>query len=381
MVVRVTWKRALTTAALLLALGMTIAWTGIINIGASTGHWAITDWFLHWAMRNTARTYAALTVDEPAADPRGLVSAAGHYAGSCAVCHGAPGQPPSPVMQASTPHAPDLSVTAGTYTNAELFWIIKHGIKFTPMPAWPTLERDDEVRRMVAFVRLLPEMTPAEYLELAFGPVGTIAGAHPIGFEDALDECERCHAEDGRRQPDIPVLAGQKPVYLLEALDEFATGRRDSGVMAAAAARVDPDLRRELAEHYAGLEGLTDRPERVAAGSASEENDTERPLEADEAIEPVDVEGLAEAAEVVANGLPAIDLPACSKCHAPGKRPDYPRLAGQKMEYMTARLRRWRADEDAVEARQPDEPMPVIARRIPERLIEPLARYFAGEEP
>ena len=203
---------------MLFVLGMAIAWSGIINIGASTGHWAITDWFLHWSMRNTVRTYAAATVNQPATDATGLVSAAGHYASTCAACHGAPGERPSPVMQSATPNAPDLSVTAKTWSDEQLFWIIKHGVKFTPMPAWPALDRDDEVRRMAAFVRRLPAMTPENYRSLAYGS-GRIVGGEPKRLEDALPDCERCHADDGRDQPDIPVLAGQKPAYLFAALD------------------------------------------------------------------------------------------------------------------------------------------------------------------
>ena len=76
MTLRITWKRALAATAVLFIVGMAIAWSGIINIGASTGHWAITDWFLHWSMRNTVRTYAAVTVDGPATDATGLVSPA-----------------------------------------------------------------------------------------------------------------------------------------------------------------------------------------------------------------------------------------------------------------------------------------------------------------
>src|SRR3546814_3404523 len=124
---------------------MALAWSGIVNIGASSGHWAIPDWFLHLAMRTTVRTQAALgglTVTTPAADPRRLVSAAGHYAATFAICHGAPGERPSPVMQAATPSAPDLMATANEWTDEELFWIIKHGVKFTPMPAWPDLARE-----------------------------------------------------------------------------------------------------------------------------------------------------------------------------------------------------------------------------------------------
>ena len=360
MVLKITRKRVLATAAALFILGMTIAWSGVINIGASTGHWAITAWFLHWSMRNAVRTQAAITVDEPATDATGLVSAAGHYAGNCAVCHGAPGEPPSPVMQAATPPAPDLSVTAKTWSDQQLFWIVKHGVKFTPMPAWPAQERDDEVRRMTAFVRRLPEMTPAEYRKLAYGPAGRIVGGKPMRLEDARPDCDRCHAEDGREQPDIPVLGRQKSPYLWATLNAYASGRRPSGVMGAAAARLDAGVMRALADHYAGLPaGLSEARASAAAAAPTADG----PL----------------AERIVARGLPEANLPACASCHAPGKHPRYPVLAGQKPEYLAARLRRWRRDENVVDARKPNAPMPVIARRIPELLIEPLARHFARQ--
>ena len=332
--VRITWRRVLGALAVLVLAGLALAWSGIVNIAASTGHWAITDGFLHWSMRNTVRTYAALSVQAPAADPTGLVSAAGHYAATCATCHGAPGERPSPVMQSTTPHAPDLARTAVTWSDKELFWIIRNGIKFTPMPAWPVLAREDEVRRMVAFVRRLPTMTPESYRTLAYGAGGAPV-RNPQTFDDALADCERCHADGGRDQPDIPVLGGQKPAYLLDALGGFATGRRPSGVMSAAAARVDAAMMRALAEHYAKLPGLVEeRDMPQAANTAQEEALVER---------------------IVANGLPEHDLPACAKCHAPGKRPDYPVLAGQKARYLAARLWLWRGDPAIVEARQPND--------------------------
>jgi len=368
MTIVLTPRRIVLWIAGLAAVGLLVAWSGVIHVGASTGHAPPTDWFLHWAMRNTVRTHAALTVEMPAADPRALVSAAAHYAGHCAVCHGAPGERPSPQMQAATPHAPDLALTASSYPDAELFWIVKHGIKFTGMPAWPAPDRDDEIARMTAFVRRLPEMTPQEYRSLAFGS-GTVAGARSITLEHVLADCERCHAEHGRGQPDIPILAGQKSAYLRDALDDFASGRRASGVMQSAAARVDEALRDALAEHYASHEGLVETPVIDPAERARR-----APTAAD-----------ATAAAVVAHGIPELDVPPCANCHAPGKRDDYPILAGQKASYLASRLRSWRhGDAGVVEAHRRDDPMPTIARRLPERLIEPLADYFANlrrEEP
>ena len=130
--------------------------------------------------------------------------------------------------------------------------------------------------------------------------------------------------------------------------------------MNTAAARIDPAVMRALADHYASLPGLVE-PTTIgteAATIAADAND-------------------ASAARIVASGLRAINLPACSKCHAAGKRPDYPRLSGQKPEYLAARLRRWRGDPGVVDARKDPDTMPMIARRIPEAMIEPLARLLA----
>jgi mono/diheme cytochrome c family protein len=47
------------------------------------------------------------------------------------------------------------------------FWIIKHGIKMSARPAWGKSLDDDAIWDMVAFVRKLPEMTPATYAQIA----------------------------------------------------------------------------------------------------------------------------------------------------------------------------------------------------------------------
>ncbi|WP_334009700.1 hypothetical protein [Sphingomonas aerolata] len=106
MTIRITWARAIAAIVALALAGLLFAWSGVFNIAASSGHWKITDWFLHWTMRNSVRTHAAFTApDDPKAN-QGLVSAAGLFRASCASCHGAPGVRPLPVMQAATPPPP-----------------------------------------------------------------------------------------------------------------------------------------------------------------------------------------------------------------------------------------------------------------------------------
>jgi cytochrome c553 len=340
MIIRITWTRAIATLVGLGAAGLLFAWSGIFNIAASSGHWPITDWFLHWTMRNSVRTHAAFTSPDDPADATGLVSAAGHFANACAVCHGAPGVKPAPVMQSATPPAPDLAVNAREWSDKQLFWILQHGVKYTGMPAWAVQDRPDEVRRMVAFVRRLPGMSPARYKAL-------VNEANPGG---ELATCTGCHGADGkgRGAPDIPVLGGQDPAYLLAALKGYADGTRSSAVMQQVAMRMEPAAMDDATRRFAAMPGLGAKPS-----------------------------GSAEAAKIVNQGIARIQLPACVSCHAPGK--PYPVIAGQRAGYIADRLRHWHGDDTVVDARKSHATMPVIARRIPADMIDPVARYLAGQ--
>lgn len=351
MTVRVTWARAVLALVAVGAAGMIFAWSGLFNVAASSGHWKVTEWFLHWTMRNSVKTHSYWSTPEEVTTDQPSVSAAGHFAASCASCHGAPGQRPSPVMQAATPPAPNLAVNARDWTDRHLFWIIEHGVKYSGMPAWGAKGRPDEVRRMVAFVRRLPTMSATEYRSLTQGATG--AGTLGVrGVQTAvLAGCVACHGSDGRGrgQPDIPVLGGQKPEYLAASLAAYASGRRKSAVMGNAAATLTQAEIAALARHFAAMPGLGN-----ATGQRS-----------------------AAAMQVITAGLRQEQLPACLSCHVANK--PYPVLAGQRAEYIAGRLRQWQGDETVVDARKTQATMPVIARRIPEELIDPIAQALSGE--
>ena len=104
------------------------------------------------------------------------------------------------------PSPPRLEEKAAEWSDEDLFWIVKNGIKYSGMPAWPAQDRDDEVWAQVAFLRALPDMTRAEYADLALGgglaDDGLEAGGETTAaldgiFETALADCARCHGRDG----------------------------------------------------------------------------------------------------------------------------------------------------------------------------------------
>jgi cytochrome c553 len=306
------WKYLV--AALIVApfLALLVGWSGVIGVGASSGHWAVTDWFLHWVMRNSVRT-AALSVEAPPLDnPALLPLAAGHYEIGCAMCHGSPARPRSDVSLSMLPSPPDLQRVVPSWKDEQLFQIVQHGVRFTGMPSWPTQHRPDEVWAMVAFLRELPQMDDARYYELS--------GLHKPPMEGEVGSlpltCESCHsAQKLTSESLIPSLAGQSEAYLLESLKAYASNERASGIMPAAIGTLDEGSFQELAGYYASQQ-RADRPALSA-----------------------DLE-LVERGRVLAErGRPEDKVPACLSCHEKaGANPVYPRLSGQSGPYLAQQL-------------------------------------------
>ncbi|HEY2070319.1 MAG TPA: cytochrome c [Rhizomicrobium sp.] len=97
-------------------------------------------------------------------DPKMLREGAEHYDAMCTGCHLAPGMAENEMRPGMNPKPPILWQYTGD--PARQFWIIKHGIKMTGMPAWGTTHTDEEIWNMVALLQKLPHLTPAQYRAL-----------------------------------------------------------------------------------------------------------------------------------------------------------------------------------------------------------------------
>jgi len=89
-----------------------------------------------------------------------------HYAAMCADCHLAPGVGKSDIRDGLYPTPPNLTERIPA-SAAEMFWVIKHGIKMSGMPAWGRTHDDSSIWGLVAFLQKLPDLTPAQYQALA----------------------------------------------------------------------------------------------------------------------------------------------------------------------------------------------------------------------
>lgn len=306
---RFLWHAAL-TVALLGAAALALVAAGFVPIAADAGHWPVTRLLLHYAMKRSVATQS-MGIEAPALDAPWLVrKGAGHYANGCMPCHGAPGVPRPVVPTRMTPEPPFLprSLAAGELTREELFWIVKHGIKYTAMPSWATQNRDDEVWSMVAFLERLPDLSPSAWTGLAYG-----------GVDAGPGDCAGCHGEHGQGNAAYPRIAGLDAAYLEATLEAFASGRRQSGMMQPVAGALDEVARQRIARHFAGI-----------------------PAEAVPVQEPRDPVAVARGRSLALRGDGPRRIPACAECHGPMREDRnrmYPDIAGQHPEYLALQLR------------------------------------------
>jgi cytochrome c553 len=342
--------------ALLVVGGLLFAWSGIYNVGASAGHWPITRALLALGLDSSVRTHSIGIEAPPLDDLDTIRLGAGHFAGGCAPCHGAPGVPINPIWRNMLPPPPDLAHAVADWETEELFWIVKNGIKYTAMPAWPAQRREDEVWSVVAFLRQLPQLDANEYGELASLAAARGTEAEPTGSATApelLTVCGRCHGEEGSPTSSrlVPGLYGQSRAYMADALRSYAKGSRFSGIMQPVAAELTAAEIEELSSYYARLSAAESAP--AAAGER---------------------DAIARGERLATEGLPAEGIPPCLACHGENRAEIFPRLAGQHAPYIVSQLRLFRSGDRGVTPKT--RIMEAIASRLSVRHIADAAAYF-----
>lgn len=348
-------------ATMVLVGAFLFAWSGVYNVAASTGHFRIVDHFLRFGMENSVRRHAPSASLPDGNDEDRVRLGAGHFHAGCAYCHGSPGTPISPVAANMLPPPPDLTDKVGHWRDGELFWIVKHGLKYAGMPGFPSLHRDDEIWAVVAFLRRLPSLDRRGYRALALGEIGPEpqSGAEIATGQteaDAIGACARCHgARHGPRSRLVPILHGQPAEMIENALRAYAAGQRDSGVMQTAAADLPDAAIGRLARYYASLL---------------------RPPAQSEIPDPA---SRARGEAIAQSGLPLRRVPSCLGCHGQEAVSQYPRLAGQPARYLEGQLAVWRAGLN--ERSATGKIMAPIAHRLSEQQAKDVAAYFASLPP
>ena len=152
-------------------------YSGLYPIGADVPHNKLSYWLLETLReRSIARAASDIQIPSNLNTSDRLLAGGADYNDMCAGCHLKPGKNESDFTIGLYPSPPNLTATAdahghehGSDTGSEeiaiqrQFWIIKHGIKASGMPAWGPTHSDDRIWNMVAFLQRLPSLTEDQY--------------------------------------------------------------------------------------------------------------------------------------------------------------------------------------------------------------------------
>ncbi|MDZ4368216.1 MAG: cytochrome c [Afipia sp.] len=153
----------LLAVAVIAGAGAITIYLGLYNIAADAPHSRMTYSVIEtFREQSIAARSGSIAVPADLAAPERVASGAGLYTEMCSGCHLAPGMEKTEMSQGLYPQAPIL-FKGSDRSASEQFWIIKHGIKMTAMPAWGKTHDDRLIWDMVAFIRQLPSLSPAQY--------------------------------------------------------------------------------------------------------------------------------------------------------------------------------------------------------------------------
>lgn len=151
------------TAAVAVLGGAVVVATGWYDVSAASSHtppvYRLLEKAMHQAVRVRARGIEPPPLHEPARIHRGALC----YRDHCAQCHGGPGVAPSDLAMGLQPLPGPLMDAAHHWRPAELYWITRHGIKMSGMPAWGMRMTEEDLWALTAFLGRLPDLSPADY--------------------------------------------------------------------------------------------------------------------------------------------------------------------------------------------------------------------------
>ena len=179
----------------------------------------------------------------------------------------------------------------------------------------------------------------------------------PKAGQEKSSMCQGCHGPDGNSLgPNWPNLAAQHASYIKKQVMNFQNGDRKDPTMSSMVVGLSKEDIADIAAYFSSQ----------SLQAASEES----------AKANTDV---ALGKKIYKGGNTYNGVPACAGCHGPngvGNAPAvFPRIAGQKIEYLVKALNDFRAGN---RANDPNEIMRNIAAKLSDREINAVAAYVSS---
>lgn len=156
--------RGIIVGAIALAAGVYVyLHFGFVDLRADQKPSALEENVLGSALDKSTARYAPQQKNPLTATQETLMAGGRLYRDKCSDCHGSPINPNSDYGRSFDPPAPQFMKQAPDMPENENFYIIKHGVRWTAMPAWGHIMTDSEIWQVVTvlsrFEKLPPDVT------------------------------------------------------------------------------------------------------------------------------------------------------------------------------------------------------------------------------
>ncbi|HEY6119901.1 MAG TPA: cytochrome c [Pyrinomonadaceae bacterium] len=157
---------ALLMLLMLLVSALAVMRLGLMPVNADGSHSQLEAKIMPLVLHASIARHASADNNPLEVNEQNLKAGASTYKTMCARCHSTSGDNPSAYGQAFYPPAPQLFGGVSNYTDSQLFWTIKHGIRNTGMPAWGGMLSDDEIWQLVSLLKNSQDLPPTVESEL-----------------------------------------------------------------------------------------------------------------------------------------------------------------------------------------------------------------------
>jgi len=159
---------SLVTILLFVLAGMVYLRLGLAEVRADAHPSFLESSLMRMAVHASVRKHANETPNPVAPTDENLIAGGKMYLNECAGCHGTPGVAPK-WEDSLNPPAPQLPYIGTQYSEAQIFWVAKHGIRRTGMFANGAWDSDQKLWTIAAYIYRIKNLPPkvAEEIEKA----------------------------------------------------------------------------------------------------------------------------------------------------------------------------------------------------------------------
>lgn len=162
-------------ALVVLAVGtFTYLRLGLAEVRADLPGSQLESYLMSSAVRASVRRHAPEVSNPIQPTTENLIAGGKMYLGECAGCHGTPGKTENETGDSLYPPIPQFPKVGTEYTEAQVFWVAKHGIRRAGMFANGKWDSDQKLWTIAAFIKRMNALPEA--VNEALAPKKAAAG-------------------------------------------------------------------------------------------------------------------------------------------------------------------------------------------------------------